>query len=129
MENKMILVDTSILIDYYRKTNKEKSIWVSLVRKEYSFAISAITKYEIYARATSAQLSFWDSIFKQISIISFDEACADTAVKINATLKRKRKQIDVADLFIAATAIAYNFTFVTLNKKHFDRIEGLRMIE
>ncbi|MGN6491245.1 MAG: type II toxin-antitoxin system VapC family toxin [Agriterribacter sp.] len=129
MENKMILVDTSILIDYYRKTDKEKSVWISLVRKKYLFAISAITKYEIYAGATPTQLSFWDSIFKQISIIPFDEACADTSVKINAILKRKRKQIDAADLFIAATAMAYNFTFVTLNKKHFDRIEGLRIIE
>ncbi|RYE54042.1 MAG: type II toxin-antitoxin system VapC family toxin, partial [Sphingobacteriales bacterium] len=33
-----MLVDTSILIDYYRKTDKEKTIWLSLVRKGYSFA-------------------------------------------------------------------------------------------
>lgn len=49
MANKVILVDTSILIDYYRKTDKENSVWIGLVRQEYSFAISAITKYEIYS--------------------------------------------------------------------------------
>lgn len=58
MEDKIILVDTSILIDYYRKTDKEKSVWINLVRQGYSFAISAVTKYEIYAGATHGQLSF-----------------------------------------------------------------------
>ncbi len=45
MANKIVLVDTSILIDYYRKTNKEKSVWINLVRHSYSFAVSAVTKY------------------------------------------------------------------------------------
>ena len=31
MANKIVLVDTSILIDYYRKTDKEKSVWINLV--------------------------------------------------------------------------------------------------
>lgn len=37
--------------------------------------------------------------------------------------------IDTADLFIAATAIANSLPFATLNKKHFDRIEGLKIVE
>ena len=39
-----IMIDTSILIDYYRKTDKSNSVWISLVRKGYLFAISSITK-------------------------------------------------------------------------------------
>ena len=62
MEDKIILVDTSILIDYYRKTDKEKSAWIALVRKGYSFAISVITKYEIYSGATQNQLTFWSTV-------------------------------------------------------------------
>lgn len=58
MANKIILVDTSILIDFYRKTDKDNSIWISLVRRGYGFAISAITKYEIYSGATQTQLDF-----------------------------------------------------------------------
>jgi predicted nucleic acid-binding protein len=62
MADKIILVDTSILIDYYRKTNKENSVWIALVRQGYSFAISAITKYEIYSGATPHQITFWDDV-------------------------------------------------------------------
>lgn len=129
MADKIILIDTSILIDYYRKTNKEKSVWISLVRKKYSFAISAVTKYEIYSGATASQLTFWDSILQAIMVMPLDEVSVDTAVSLNAELKKKRKQIDLADLFIAATAVAYNLPLVTLNKKHFDRIDTLQLID
>lgn len=128
MAEKLILVDTSILIDYYRKTDKERSIWISLIRQGYSFAISAVTKYEIASGATQAQLAFWDSIFQAITVLSLDEYSVDTAVSINTSLKKKRKQIDLADLFIAATAVANNLPLATLNHKHFERIEPLQLI-
>lgn len=64
-----------------------------------------------------------------ITIIPFDEAAVDTAVHLNAALKSKRKQIDIADLFIAATAITHNLPFATLNRKHFDRITELNIVE
>ena len=129
MADNVILVDSSILIDYYRKTNKANALWVSLIDKGYEFAISAITKYELYSGATQSQITFWDSILTAISVIPFDEGCVDTAVQINAVLKQKRKQIDLADLFIAATAMTNNLPITTLNKKHFERIDGLSVVE
>ena len=129
MADKVVLVDTSILIDYYRKTDKEKTVWIGLVRQGYSFAVSAVTKYEIYAGATSNQLAFWDNVFKAITVVPLDELPVDTAVTLNSILKKKRKQIDLADLFIAATAVAHNLPFVTLNRKHFERIDTLKLID
>ena len=129
MADKLILIDTSILIDYYRKTDKEKSAWISLVRQEYSFAISAITKYEIYSGATPNQLTFWDSVLQAITVLSFDEKSVDTAITINNALKKKRKQIELADLFIAATAVAHGLSLATLNRKHFERIDTLNLVK
>lgn len=129
MAGKLILVDTSVLIDFYRKTDKAKSVWVNLVRQGYTFAISAITKYEIFAGANENQLNYWNSILQAITILPFNEAAVDVAVNINANLKRKRKQIALADLFIAATAATHNLPIATLNKKHFDRIDGLSIVE
>lgn len=128
MAEKVVLVDTSILIDYYRKTDKSNSVWVSLVRQGFEFVISAVTKYEIYSGATQNQIAFWDSVLDAIAVIPFDDACVNTSVLLNASLKRKRKQIDLADLFIAATAVTYELAFATLNKKHFDRIDELNII-
>ena len=129
MADKIIMVDTSILIDYYRKSDKVNSVWVALVRQGYKFVISAITKYEIYSGATMSQLDFWNSILQAIEVIPFDENAVNTAVTINATLRQKRKQIDLADLFIAATAIANDLHLATLNRKHFERIDSLNMVQ
>lgn len=128
MENKIILIDTSILIDYFRKIDKTKSTLVSLVDKGFNFSISAITLYEIYSGATITQLPFWTRVLKEINVLTFNESVAKTAVEINKELKHKRKQIEVADLFIAATAISNKLPIATLNKKHFERVEQLEII-
>lgn len=125
----LIMIDTSILIDFYGKSDKTNSVWYKLVKQNYVFAVSTVTKYEIYADATVSQLEFWDSVFKNITILPFDEKTTNEAVNINAILKKRNKQIAFADFFIAATAIFWSLPFVTLNKKHFERIDGLEMID
>lgn len=100
-----------------------------MVRNGFEFAISVITKYEIYAGATEAQMYFWNSILELITIIPFDEAAVGKAVELNTTLKRKRKQIDLPDLFIASTALAHHLPLATLNRKHFERVDGLEILD
>jgi predicted nucleic acid-binding protein len=128
MAEKHILIDTSILIEYYRKTDKSNSKWVALIRSGYDFSVSAVTRFEIYSGATASQIGFWETIFKSVNVLPFDADTADVAAKINAQLKRKRKQIDIADLFIAAAALKYKLPLATLNVKHFERIERLQLI-
>ena len=70
-----------------------------------------------------------EQIIKAVNVLPFDEASVDKAVEINASLKQKRKQIDLADLFIAATAVSNNLLFATLNKKHFDRVKALKIFQ
>jgi tRNA(fMet)-specific endonuclease VapC len=129
MADKIVLADTSILIDYFRKTEKSNSALVKLFQQGYDFCISAITEYEIYSGATESQLSFWEEILKQTKVLPFDQSVVKEAVNINNALKRKRKQIDLADLFIGATAVAKNLPFATLNRKHFERIDKLQIVE
>jgi len=129
MADSIVLADTSILIDYFRKTDKANSKLIALFDQGYDFSISAITLYEIYSGATSVQLPFWTSVLARTKVLPFDQAVAQTAVDINNALKRKRKQIGMADLFIAATAVSNSLPLATLNTKHFDRIDGLAIIE
>jgi len=65
---------------------------------------------------------------KEINVIPFDSKAAHAAVTIQAQLKGKRKTIDKADLFIAATAVANDIPLATLNLKHFELIDGLEVI-
>ena len=113
MADKIVLADTSILIDLFRKSEKANSRFVQLALEGYEFQISAITEYEVYSGATTIQLPFWDNLLQKIKVLPFDKDVVKVAVIINNQLKQKRKQIDIADLFIAATAIFGNLPFAT----------------
>ncbi len=129
MADKIIMVDTSILIDLFRKTDKTNSKLISLVKQGYTYCISAITEYEVYTGAKSIQNSFWENLLEKIQVLPFDHTVVKVAVDINNELKRKRKQIDLADLFIAATAVSNNFPLATLNRNHFERVDRLQLVE
>ncbi|MEX8548245.1 MAG: type II toxin-antitoxin system VapC family toxin [Mucilaginibacter sp.] len=129
MENKIILIDTSILIDYFRKSNKVNSKFVHLALQGFVFQISSVTEYEIYSGATPEQIPFWDKFLNKVKVLPFDQNVVKKAVAINRILKQNRNLIDLADLFIAATAIANNLSFSTLNRKHFDRVDLLNIID
>ena len=130
MGEKLVLLDTSILIDFFRKTDKKNSRLYTLFDAFDRFCISVITEYEIFIGANSAsQKDYWKQFLEKISIISLDSETVQTAIALNEELKKARKQIDSADLFIAATAIRNNLPLATLNKKHFERIDDLNIIE
>lgn len=129
MAGKIVLVDTSVLIDLFRKTDKTKSVLIALVRKGYTFCISAITEYEIYTGAGIGQVDFWNDFLDKIEVLPFDKRVARIAVDLNKGLKKKRKQIEIPDLFIAATAVANNLPIATLNKNHFERIDELTVLD
>ena len=129
MAKNIALADTSILIDYFRKTDKDNSKIINLYDKGYDFNISVISYYEVYTGATTLQLPFWSNFLTRIKMLPLDKNVAQAAVEINRSLKLKRKQISIADLFIAATAVSNEMPLSTLNRKHFERIEGLVILE
>lgn len=124
----MIQLDTSILIDYLRKTKKANTFFVELADRYEFFSVSVVTKFEIYIGCTDIQKPFWDAIFENISVLPLDNGCIERAVKIQQELKKISKQIDFPDLLIAATALHNGLPLATLNTKHFSRIDNLEVI-
>ena len=124
----MILLDTSVLVELFRIKDKHKSFFYRLAEKENAFSISVITHYEIMVGSNDSQDPFWEKFFESISILPFDTVCSGAAVKIYKELKSKNKMIDLADITVAATAIANKLPLATLNKKHFDRVRSLELV-
>lgn len=123
------MVDTSILIDYFRKMDKSKTRLFDLSQKSENLCISSITEFEIYTGAKGEQADFWKAMLSNFIVFPFDSDAALMAVDVQNKLKRHRKSIDKADLFIAATAIAHDLYFDTLNYKHFKNIKDLKLFK
>lgn len=124
----MILLDTSVLLDYFRKVVKEKTLFQNLAKNYSTLCISQITYFEILRGSNQNQKSFWIDIFEDLDFLDFDIQCADSAVLIYKELKSKNQLIESADLLIAATAIANNLPLATFNVKDFQKINSLDLV-
>ncbi len=127
MGSERILIDTSILIDYFRKKNIEKTLFYQLADK-YDFSISVITEFEFLIGFSDDKVAFAKEIIKNMEIIEIDTGISEKARHLYFKLKKINKLIPIGDLFIAATALYYKIPFATLNKKHFENIEGLDLL-
>jgi tRNA(fMet)-specific endonuclease VapC len=124
----MILLDSSILIELFRKNDKSKTSFYSLSKIYSDLSISAITYYEIGIGNRKRHNDFWQELSLKLSVIPFDKACAVTAIDIYIDLLGKNKMIDLADILIGATALTHNIRIATLNIKHFERINKLEIL-
>ena len=68
-----------------------------------------------------------DMLKKSLKVTGLDEKSLNIYARTKAELKRKGGLIDEFDLLIASVAIANGLILVTNNKKHFDRISGLKL--
>lgn len=125
---KKLLVDSSILIDFLRVKEKDKSSLFKLVKDQDRVYTSIIVHTELYAGK-----SVWEDkkkylevedIFSGIMILPITEEISKKAGQIKAELLP-----DIVDSIIAATALSNELTLVTLNIKDFKKIKGLKLLE
>lgn len=124
----LILLDTSVLIDFFRKKNSQESFFYHLSGINIGFCISVVTHFEISNGINLRQESFWSNFFSDILIIPYNISLNFIAVGIIQQLKRKRKSIEFKDIIISSTAINFGYQLATLNKKHFRDISELKLL-
>jgi tRNA(fMet)-specific endonuclease VapC len=125
----MTLLDSSILIELFRKKDKEKTLFYRLAKTNNILYISSITYYEIGIGNRKVHFDYWEKLSENLQILPFDKVCSDTAIAIYLDLLKDNKMIDLADILIGATALTHNMPIATLNEKHFSRIAGLEIIK
>jgi tRNA(fMet)-specific endonuclease VapC len=128
MEYRAVLIDTSIVIDYLRSADKPGTKFISHF-KASELHISVITVFELLNGATNdAKITDIRKILNSLSILDFDFRCAEKASEIYRKLRIQNKMIEFRDILIGATAIVNNLPVSTFNKKHFDRLDDLKII-
>ena len=123
-----MVVDTGVFIEHLRAKEKTSTTLFHLSDEPELF-ISAISLYELYMGATSeAKMQDVRNITGNLDILPFTDDVALKAADIYHNLRAKNQMIEFRDIFIAATCLAFNLPIATLNKKHFKRIEGLKIL-
>jgi len=125
------VLDTNI-ITYYLKGNKSIQDRVDNEAENDNIIIPPFVYFEIEkwlsAINSKNKLYAFEQLFKEYGIDTIDKEIFDLAVLIYVKLRKDGITIDDGDLLIAAYCIQNNYTLVSNNLKHFEKIENIQVV-
>lgn len=124
-----MVIDTGIFIEHLRSKDKIITTLYYLSDQPYLY-ISAVSLYELYMGATTKEKEHdIKMLTEDLPVLPFTDAVSIKAAQIYHQLRLSNQMIEFRDIFIAATCIVNELPVATLNKKHFKRIEGLKIVK
>ena len=129
-----IILDADVIIRGEKGTfNLER--WLESLAGE-QFEIAAITVAELWhgveraaGRHKTARELYLRALLDVLPIIPYTEQTAYHHARIWALLESSGKMIGPYDLIVAATALERDSQLATFNKRHFENVAGLKVIE
>jgi len=123
--------DTNILSYYIRGNEEIKNRLNKELSEGNQFIINPITYYEISRGLLAIDSPMKSQKFKELcqvfGILELSKRILDIAAQNYAVLRKKGELIEDADLFIAATCLVNDLVLITNNRRHFSRIDGLKI--
>lgn len=124
------LADSTLLLDYYRKSDQAKQYIDQLKSGDINLCISVITESEIWVGIKDdKELLYWIALLELIECIVINSNIARKAGEIYRDYGHymgKGSADDfrgLNDAYIAATCNLLNKTLITRNYKHFKQLE------
>lgn len=128
MANSPVLIDTSIFIDHLRKQNRETSILYNGI-DTWELFTSAVVEFELHSGAIDRQKQQdVEELLSWCVVLPLTSDVAQSAATIYQQMRQSNQLIDVRDIFIAATALVHDLPVATLNRSHFSRVNGLKLM-
>ncbi len=124
-----ICLDSDFLIDFLR--NKKETVeWLKEYEKKVDLATTIINAFEIYHGEFKIKNNavHIDNLLKNLNVLNLSIEIVKKAGEIATNLEKEGNIIEFRDILIAATVISNNYSLKTNNKKHFERIKGLRIV-
>lgn len=105
-------------------------------RPDDMFEIAAVTVAELWhgvERAKGAhktrRRAYLEAILSVLPIVPYTEQTAYEHARLWAELESSGKMIGFYDVIVAATALERGSGVVTFNKRHFEQVKGLLVVE
>ena len=129
-----IVLDADVLIRGEKGSFDLKS-WLA-IHTDDQFEVAAITVAELWHgvdRATAPHRAkreqYLRTVLAPLPIIPYTEQTAREHARIWAELEAAGKMIGYYDIIVAATASERGSDVATFNRKHFDLVSGLNVVE
>jgi len=121
----MLILDTNIIIELFKGNPETIKI---LNDVDETFAISIVTSMELYYGAINKrELNKIKNFLNDFKILPINEKISQFALNLIENYS-KSHGLNIPDALIASTALYYNATLLTYNKKDFHYIKNLKML-
>ena len=122
----MVLCDTNILIEVYRKNKNIISVLSNIAHYD-TIVISDVTRAEMIAGARNKyEMQILINELAQLQCLPIQSKISDHAIHLLVEYHLSHG-LDFHDALIAATAIYYNIELLTLNIKDFSFISDIKL--
>ena len=123
----MIIADTDVLIDFLAG-REPAAARVGIELQSRTFGTTAVTRFEMLAGARDRTAEgFLRRLLDSLSTLPLDRDAADRAATVRKALERRGQAIGMADSLIAGIVLAHDGMLLTRNRKHFERVEELKL--
>jgi|SRR3989338_9838562 len=126
-----MILDTTAIIDLLKGNTSISEKIKELERKNVSFSTTSVSIFEIWQGTSDIvderRLEKIISLLDSLNVFNFDSSAAKVAGAIHSSLKKLGTMIDPEDSMIAGIAKINNEVILTRNKKHFQRIQNLKI--
>ena len=128
----MYCFDSDVIIAHFRGDISIKEDLIHLSTEE--LFVTPITLCELYRGAflsNNAEKNklLVEKLLERVNILNFDLPACEIFGRVYKLLKQSGKLAQDSDLMTASICISNNVTLVTRNKKHFENIKNLRVVE
>ena len=125
------LIDTDWVIDHLNEVERVTARLQELAPE--GLALSVVSLGELYEgvyysrEPEESEASLQRFLNRELTILGIDEETCKLFGRERGRLRTIGQRIGDMDLLIAATALQYSLTLLSNNRRHFDRIDGLRI--
>ena len=124
-------MDTDIIINFLKNEKKAVKLITSLIEKGEPLATTSVNEFELWKGVFKSKSKHTEESVKNFldrtNIFDLDSKASKKAAEIYELLSSKGNIVDALDVMIASIAIVNNEHILTENRKHFERIPGIKL--
>jgi tRNA(fMet)-specific endonuclease VapC len=123
----VIVADTDVLIDFLAGRDPAAAR-VEIELGSRSLATTAVTRFELLAGARDETArGIVRRLLDSLATLPLERESADRAAAVRRALELRGSGIGMADSLIAGIALTHESILLTRNRRHFERVEGLKL--
>jgi tRNA(fMet)-specific endonuclease VapC len=123
----VIVADSDVLIDFLAG-REPAAARVEIELGTESFGTTAVSRFELLAGTRDAVAQgIVRRLLDTLPTLPLEREAADRAAAVRRALEDRGASIGMADSLIAGIVLAHDGILLTRNRRHFERVEGLKL--